>query len=103
MKREYLLASVCVILRVPSLFIMEIWFRTDPEKTIESQAVDPGPTELITTGVYYSSECKTFIFTNKMRLISYFWGAYNALIFDLKAPCANCIFLIHEALIVWSN
>nr|XP_022345118.1 RING finger protein 145-like [Crassostrea virginica]XP_022345119.1 RING finger protein 145-like [Crassostrea virginica]XP_022345120.1 RING finger protein 145-like [Crassostrea virginica]XP_022345121.1 RING finger protein 145-like [Crassostrea virginica] len=53
-KREYLLASVCVILRVPSLFIMEMWFRTDPEKTIESHTVDPGPTEFVTTGVYYS-------------------------------------------------
>ena len=70
-KREYLLASVCVILRVPSLFIMEMWFRTDPEKTKESQAVDPGFTELVTTVVKYSSECKTFIFTNQMRLISY--------------------------------
>lgn len=54
LKREYLLASVCVILRVPSLFIMEVWFRTDPQKAVESKAVDPGHAQFITTAVYYS-------------------------------------------------
>ncbi|XP_062568358.1 RING finger protein 145-like [Saccostrea cucullata] len=54
LKREYLLASVCVILRVPSLFIMEVWFRTDPQRAIDARSVDPGHAEFITTMVYYS-------------------------------------------------
>lgn len=66
LKREYLLASVCVILRVPSLFIMEVWFRTDPQKAVESKAVDPGHAQFITTAVYYSS--KQF-FQNTIKIL----------------------------------
>lgn len=41
---------------------MEVWFRTDPQKAVESKAVDPGHAEFITTAVYYSSKQ---VFSNK--------------------------------------
>lgn len=64
-KREFIKRSVSIILRVPALFIAEIWFRIDP-KTIVShiheddhiqdvkQAAMDTTKEFLTYFIYYS-------------------------------------------------
>lgn len=48
--QESLETIVSVILRVPALFLIEIWFRTNPHKTIQLHSDD---VELIVTAAYY--------------------------------------------------
>ncbi|XP_071090517.1 RING finger protein 145-like [Haliotis cracherodii] len=48
--REALESGVGVILRVPALFVMEVWYRTDPLKTVQVQTKD---VEIIIKVVYY--------------------------------------------------
>ena len=51
-KREHLLSAVCVILRVPSLFIMEAWWRSDPNENVKAASAEK---EIIVNVVYYLS------------------------------------------------
>lgn len=48
--REHVEAVVSVILRVPSLFIIEVWYRMDPEKSAKAPTRD---VEVILSVVYY--------------------------------------------------
>ena len=54
--RAWVEAGVGVILRVPSLFLLEAWFRTNPLKAIQVNTVD---VEIIVTVVYYLGMFKT--------------------------------------------
>lgn len=42
--------AVSVILRVPALFLIEVWFRTNPHTTIQLHSDD---VEIIVTVAYY--------------------------------------------------
>lgn len=48
--REWVEAGVGVILRVPALFLLEVWFRTNPMKAIQVNTFD---VEIIVKVVYY--------------------------------------------------
>ena len=48
--RAWVEAGVGVILRVPALFLLEAWYRTNPLKAIEVNTLD---VEIIVTVVYY--------------------------------------------------
>ncbi len=51
--RKSLESIVGVILRVPALFVIEVWYRTDPLKTVQVQTKD---VEIIIKVVYYMGE-----------------------------------------------
>jgi len=50
LKEEFLESVVCVILRVPALFIAEVWFRSDP---VKASKVDSEDMEMIVYLVSY--------------------------------------------------
>ncbi|KAK3601387.1 hypothetical protein CHS0354_037703 [Potamilus streckersoni] len=49
--REYIVTGVSIILRVPSLFLLEVWYRWDNSSAVEKAHED----QLISTGLYYST------------------------------------------------
>lgn len=53
LSQESLETVVSVILRVPALFLIEVWFRTNPHKTIQLHSDD---VEIIVTVAYYLGE-----------------------------------------------
>ena len=48
--REHVEAAVGVVLRVPALFILEAWYKTDPDKLVQDTTKD---TEVLSIAVYY--------------------------------------------------
>lgn len=48
--QESLEQAISVILRTPALFLIEVWFRTDPHTTIQLHSDDA---EIIVTVAYY--------------------------------------------------
>ena len=48
--REHVEAAVGVVLRVPALFILEAWYKTDPDKLVQDTSKD---TEVLSIAVYY--------------------------------------------------
>ena len=48
--KESLEWTVSVILRTPAIFLLEVWFRTDPHTTIQLHSDD---VEIIVTIAYY--------------------------------------------------
>ncbi|KAK3094999.1 hypothetical protein FSP39_008915 [Pinctada imbricata] len=63
-KREHLLSAVCVILRVPSLFIMDAWCRMDPHEATKDSAGN-SESSLLVTIVYYF----VFVFALSIALL----------------------------------
>ena len=52
--REHVAAAVGVILRVPALFILEAWYKTDPDKLVQDTTKDM---EILSIAIYYSGIC----------------------------------------------
>ena len=52
--REHVEALVGVILRVPALFILESWYKTDPDKLVKDTTKDM---EILLIAAYYSGKC----------------------------------------------
>lgn len=50
--REHVAAAVGVILRVPALFILEAWYKTDPDKLVQDTTKDM---EILSIAIYYSA------------------------------------------------
>lgn len=48
--REHLEAVVGVILRLPSLFILELWYKTDPDELVKDTTKDM---EILSIAAYY--------------------------------------------------
>jgi len=60
--REYIETGVGVILRVPALFILETWYKSDVNSALQNTTED---VKYITQAVYYSSKWNIY------RLIIY--------------------------------
>ena len=48
--REHVEAAVGVILRVPALFILEAWYKTDPDELVQETTKDM---EILSIAAYY--------------------------------------------------
>ena len=51
--REHVEAVVGVILRVPALFILESWYKTDPDELVQDTTKDM---EILLIAAYYSGK-----------------------------------------------